>query len=73
MGTMDNKFGVILIVFGVLYVIKPDIFQRWFWKKTAISQRLLTPEQNMIYMRVLGVLLVILGIALQLKLFTLPI
>jgi uncharacterized protein YjeT (DUF2065 family) len=54
--------GFVLIVCGVLYLIKPDIFQRWFWKRTAISQRLLTPEQNKVYMRVLGVVLIVIGI-----------
>lgn len=72
MKIMDSKFGVILIVFGVIYLIKPNIFQRWFWKKMAISQRFLTPEENVIYMRVLGVILVILGAALHFKLFSLP-
>jgi uncharacterized membrane protein HdeD (DUF308 family) len=56
--------GIALIAVGVLYLVKPNIFQRWFWKRTAISQRLLTPEQNKIYMRVLGGLFVIIGIVL---------
>jgi len=53
--------GIMLIMFGVLYLIKPDIFQRWFWKKTAISQRLLSPEQNMVYMRILGLAFIVTG------------
>ncbi len=57
-------WGSVLIGCGVLYLIKPDIFQRWFWKRTAISQRLLTPEQNKVYMRVLGCAFIVIGIAL---------
>jgi uncharacterized protein YjeT (DUF2065 family) len=55
---------VILIIFGVIYLIKPDIFQRWFWKRTAISQRMLTPEQNKVYMRVLGAAFIVMGVVL---------
>ena len=56
--------SLILIAFGILYLIKPDIFQRGFWKKTAISQRLLTPEQNKVYMRILGVVFIFVGFVL---------
>ena len=59
-------FGIVLIVCGVIYLIKPNIFQRWFWKRTAISQRIMTPEQNRIYMRVLGAVFVIVGLILLL-------
>ena len=56
-------WGIVLIGFGILYLIKPDIFQRWFWKRTAISQRL-TPEQNKVYMRILGCVFIVVGIVL---------
>jgi hypothetical protein len=58
--------GLSLICIGLLYLVKPDIFQRWFWKRTAISQTLLTPEQNKVYMRILGALLILVGVALVL-------
>jgi hypothetical protein len=57
-------WGIVLIAFGTLYLIKPDIFQRWFWKRTAISQRLLTPEKNKVYMRILGSVFIVVGIVL---------
>ena len=56
--------GIALILCGVLYLIEPDIFRRWFWKRTAISQQLLTPEQNRVYMRVLGGALVVAGVVM---------
>lgn len=59
--------AVAMIAFGVLYLIKPDIYQRWFWKRTALSQRILTPDQNIIYMRVLGMVFIVIGILLYLK------
>jgi uncharacterized membrane protein YidH (DUF202 family) len=57
----------VLIGVGVLYLIKPDIFQRWFWKRTAISQQIMTPEQNKVYMRVLGAVFVVVGIVLLVR------
>ena len=56
--------GSALIGCGCVYLIKPDVFQRWFWKRTAISQRLLTPEQNKTYMRILGCVLIVAGVVL---------
>lgn len=56
--------GLILIACGILYLIKPDIFQRGIWKKIAISQRLLTSEQNKVYMRILGIVFIVVGFAL---------
>ncbi len=57
-----NTWSYVLIAAGVLYLIKPNIFQRWFWKRTALSQRMLTPEQNKVYMRILGVVFIVVGI-----------
>lgn len=57
-------FGVGLIIVGAIYLAKPGLFQRWFWKRTAISQRLLSPEQNRVYMRILGGLFILIGIAM---------
>jgi threonine/homoserine/homoserine lactone efflux protein len=59
-----GRWGIVLIACGVVYLIKPDIFQRWFWKRTSISQRLMTPEHNKVYMRVLGGVFILVGIVL---------
>jgi uncharacterized protein YjeT (DUF2065 family) len=61
-----SHWGMVLVAFGALYLIKPDLFQRWFWKRTAISQRLLTPEQNKVYMRILGGVFLLAGVVLLL-------
>ena len=50
---------ILLIAIGLVYLIKPDVFMRGFWKRTALSQQVLTPNQNKNYMRVLGVLLIV--------------
>ena len=61
--------AIVLITFGVVYLIKPDLFQRGIWKKTAISQQVLTPEQNKIYMRVLGAIFILVGLAIIISCF----
>ena len=40
-----------LIVIGVIYILKPDIFRRGIWKETSIAQRMLSPEGYLKYMR----------------------
>lgn len=55
--------GIFLILLGILYQIKPTIFKRWFWTKTSIAQRMFSPEAYEKYMRILGILLILIGIA----------
>jgi uncharacterized protein YjeT (DUF2065 family) len=57
--------GILLMIFGVVYIIKPDIYRRWFWKKTDIMQRKLTPKQYVRMMRITGVVFILLGAFLQ--------
>jgi hypothetical protein len=58
------RIGIILLCFGALYVIKPDIYRRGIWKRTDIAQRKLTPAQYTRYMRLLGVGFILAGIVL---------
>ncbi len=58
------RIGIILLCFGALYIIKPDIYRRGVWKQTDIAQRKLTPAQYTRYMRLLGVAFIITGIVL---------
>jgi hypothetical protein len=53
-----------LILVGMLYLAKPDIFRRGFWKRTSASQQMMTPDDNVIYMRLLGFICLIAGIFL---------
>jgi hypothetical protein len=55
-----------LIAVGVLYILKPDLFRRWFWNRTSIAQRALSPEGYLRYMRGVGVVQILLGFALLL-------
>ena len=48
------RLGIILVAFGILYLIKPDIYRRGFWKQTDILQRKLSPERYKQFMRWFG-------------------
>jgi hypothetical protein len=56
--------GVMLVILGIVYQVKPDLFKRWFWKKTSIAQRMLSPEAYIKYMKGLGWFYIIGGLAL---------
>jgi hypothetical protein len=53
--------GAVLIGFGVLYQVKPNLFRRWFWTSTSIAQRLLGPAAYERYMRGLGLCYIVAG------------
>ena len=59
------RIGIILLSFGIIYVIKPNIFRRGIWKTTAITQQRLTPTQYTRYMRILGGVFILAGIVLE--------
>ena len=54
-------FGVVFVALGVLYLAKPDIFNRWIWKRTSVTQRKMSPGQYALYMRLLGLVLTAIG------------
>ena len=54
--------GWFLLIVGVIYILKPDIFRRGIWKHTSIAQRSLSPEGYLKYMRWVGVITTGLGI-----------
>jgi hypothetical protein len=59
-----NLPAIMLIVLGAVYLAKPDIFKRGIWVKTSIAQRTLSPTNYVRYMRGLGVVFIIIGLAL---------
>jgi len=56
--------GLGLIALGIVYLLKPGLFKRGLWLRTSIAQRTMSPEGYLKYMRVLGIVWIILGIAL---------
>ena|ERR1022692_2276764 len=57
-------YGIILIVFGILYIKKQNIYRRGIWLKTSIAIRLLSEENYKKYIKGLGVVFVIVGACL---------
>ena len=60
-------FELILIVQGVVYLLNPNIFRRWVQLKTSIAIKTMTPKKYETYMRTLGIIFIILGLALAAK------
>lgn len=56
--------GLVLIVFGVLYVWRPAMYRRGIWMKTSIAIRTLSEEGYRKYMRGLGVVFIVVGVCL---------
>ena len=45
-------WAVVLVVFGIIYIVKPNLYQRWFWKRTGILQQVFSPENYLVLMKV---------------------
>ena len=56
--------GIVLILIGLVYIRKPSLFQQALFKSVELEQRLLTPDQNEIYMWVLGAISIMIGVVL---------
>ena len=60
--------GIILIIFGIIYIIKPDVFNSIIRRKIVFDPRRYSPKKYNIFLRALGVTLIVIGILLlQLK------
>jgi hypothetical protein len=55
--------GVVLVVSGISYLRRPDMFRRGIWLKTSTAVRAMSPETYVKYIRGLGHLFVALGVA----------
>jgi len=63
--SIASRFGIGLIICGVIYLAKPDIFRRGIWTRTSIAQRMLSPAGYIKYMRGFGAALIAIGLILQ--------
>jgi len=61
--------AIFLILFGIIYIIKPSIFRRGIWMKTSIAIKTMSPEKYNRYMRSLGMFLIILGVIVLLEIY----
>lgn len=55
--------GIALIALGSIYIWKPTLFRRSMWLRTSIAIRLLSEPNYIRYMKGLGVLLIVIGLA----------
>jgi hypothetical protein len=56
--------GLILIAFGVLYLIKPNLFRTGIWQKTSVTAKTKTQEEYVNYMKIVAIVLIVAGLAL---------
>ena len=61
MRRIDLIGAFILIVWGGILVLKPNLFVRGIWKRTDIAQWLLSPKGYVVYTRTLGLLFILAG------------
>jgi uncharacterized protein YjeT (DUF2065 family) len=54
--------GGLLVLLGILYLTKPDLFQQGFWKSIDISRRLSTPEKHSGFVKRFGGMLIVVGL-----------
>lgn len=66
-GWTSMVLGLVLIVFGVIFLVKPTIFRRGIWLKTSIAVRMLSEENYVRYMRVLGAVFIVAGLVLLIR------
>jgi hypothetical protein len=64
MTTFDWLAGSGLVGCGVLYLCRPTLFRRGFWLKRSLAIRKLSPATYVRYMRALGLVYVLLGVAI---------
>ena len=60
-------YPVVSLIMGLVFVANPNILRIGIWKETSILQRMLTPKQYNIYMRTLGVIMIVIGVFLIFK------
>jgi hypothetical protein len=50
------------MAWGVLLVLKPNVFVRGFWKRTDVAQQLLSPKAYLVYTRGVGIFFIVAGL-----------
>jgi threonine/homoserine/homoserine lactone efflux protein len=53
-----------LLAFGAIYIAKPDIFYMWIARRADGQPKRVMPERSRQFMRALGLVFVIVGMAL---------
>lgn len=53
--------GIVLIAFGILYLMKPNLFQRGIFMKYQNSASSRTPDEYRKYMQKVAIILIVIG------------
>ena len=56
--------GGLLVIWGILYIAKPGIFERGFWKSIDISRQFSSPEKHSEFVKTFGGILIVIGLIL---------
>jgi hypothetical protein len=63
LATILSTFGPwFFMAWGVLLVLKPNLFVRGHWKRTDIAQQLLSPKAYLVYTRCVGIFFILSGL-----------
>lgn len=55
--------GLVLVVFGVLYIARPAVYRKGLWMRTSVAIRLLSEAAYKRYIKALGVTFIVVGLA----------
>lgn len=58
------RSGIILLVFGIVYLARPGIYSKGFWQRVIAPQQPVNPENDKKFVRLLGGLFVLTGLSL---------
>ncbi|MET0393156.1 MAG: hypothetical protein ABW019_08430 [Chitinophagaceae bacterium] len=53
------KTAIILLVFGIVYLVRPGLYASGFWKKVVLLPASANPEKDKKFVRALGGLFVV--------------
>ena len=59
---MNHLQGLILVTFGVIYLLYPFIFGKGYWFKTSFASGNLTPYESRKYIRGIAIVLISIGL-----------
>jgi hypothetical protein len=58
------KSGIILLVFGIVYLARPGIYSQGFWQSVIATQQQASPRNDQKFIRILGGVFVLAGLSL---------
>jgi len=66
---MNLVFGLILTILGVLFIVRPLIFVRWFWWGKWVNEGLIPIKSYKKYLFIAGVIMIGFGVFCLIQFF----